>query len=94
MESYGSVILHQTKAARFQKYQKPRGSKADLTFYLGIEYIIQVNEPDPNSFSYGIMFNYPKSATVFMVKVTCYVSGKASLHLKSGDNNKQDKRLS
>lgn len=40
------------------------------------------------------MFNYPKSLTVFMVKVTCYVSGKASLHLKSGDNNNNsDKKL-
>lgn len=40
------------------------------------------------------MFNYPKSATTFMLKVTCYVSGKASVHLKSSQSNQSvDKRL-
>jgi hypothetical protein len=54
--------------------------------------LIQINEADPNCFSYGIMFSFPKVATLFMVKVTCYVSGKASLHLKSSHSS-TDKRL-
>jgi hypothetical protein len=49
---------------------------------------------DPNSFSYGIMFSYPKSTTSFMMKITCYVNGKASIHLKSNQaNDTVDKRL-
>lgn len=51
---------------------------------------MQINEPDPNCFSYGIMFSFPRLPGLLMLKVTCYVSGKASLHLKSQN---QDKRL-
>jgi hypothetical protein len=39
------------------------------------------------------MFRYPTSNTVFMMKITCYVTGKASLHLKSSEANNSDRRL-
>jgi hypothetical protein len=29
------------------------------------------------------MFTFPRQNALMMLKVTCYVSGKASLHLKS-----------
>jgi hypothetical protein len=53
---------------------------------------MQINEPDPNCFSYGIMFSFPRLQGLFMVKVTCYVSGKASIHIKS-QGGTPDKRL-
>ena len=53
---------------------------------------MQINEPDPNCFSYGIMFSFPRLQGLFMVKVTCYVSGKASLHIKS-QGGTSDKRF-
>lgn len=39
------------------------------------------------------MFHYPTSSTVFMLKVVCYVNGRASLHLKSSALTSGDKRL-
>lgn len=48
---------------------------------------IEISENDPNSFTYGIMFSYPKSNTVFMMKVICYISGKASIHIKNNQNS-------
>ena len=38
------------------------------------------------------MFTYPKSTSSFVLKVVCYVSGKASLHLKSSQGE-ADRRL-
>jgi hypothetical protein len=54
--------------------------------------VTQINEADPNCFSYGIMFSFPRLPALFMLKVTCYVSGKASLHLKS-QGQATDKRF-
>lgn len=38
------------------------------------------------------MFTYPKSNSSFLLKVICYVNGKASLHLKSS-HGEQDRKL-
>lgn len=49
---------------------------------------MQLNEDDPDSFAYGLMFRYPKSENIFYLKVRCYVSGKALIQLrlqKQGD---------
>lgn len=37
------------------------------------------------------MFKYPKSDNVFYMKITCYVSGKAALQLRS--QRQGDKKL-
>jgi hypothetical protein len=55
--------------------------------------LTQLCDPDPNYFAYGIMFHYPTTKTVFMMKIVCYVSGKASIHLKSSSTGHTDKKL-
>jgi hypothetical protein len=35
------------------------------------------------------MFKYPKSPTTFMLKIMCYVNGKASIHLRADRNGDQ-----
>lgn len=40
-------------------------------------------------FSYGLMFRYPKSKAMFMLKIVCYLNGKASLHLRADKNGEQ-----
>lgn len=39
------------------------------------------------------MFTYPTSTIVFMLKIVCYVTGKASIHLKSSASGAGDKKL-
>jgi len=39
------------------------------------------------------MFKYPTTTTVFMMKIICYISGKASIHLKSSSATTGDKKL-
>jgi hypothetical protein len=40
------------------------------------------------------MFRYPKTATIFMMKIICYVNGRASVHLKSDQTAvSMDKKL-
>lgn len=85
MESYGHWNLHNAQNIRFQKHQKSLGFKANHAIYRSSSWFIQIGEVDPNAFSYGIMFRYPTSQTIFMLKITCYVNGKASIHLKSSE---------
>jgi len=35
------------------------------------------------------MFRYPKSEMMFMMKISCYINGKASVHLRSDKNGDQ-----
>ncbi len=35
------------------------------------------------------MFKYPKSKTMFLMKISCYINGKASIHLRSDKNGDQ-----
>jgi hypothetical protein len=35
------------------------------------------------------MFRYPKSEAMFMLKIACYINGRASVHLRADKNGDQ-----
>ena len=85
-------MVRAAKTPRLPLHPQPLRPQTDPALHRGSSAHSQVNEPDPNAFAYALMFTYPRSNSSFLLKVVCYVSGKASLHLKSSQGQ-ADTRL-